>query len=158
MKSKLLMPLMLLAVIGLPARVLAHAMETNYVLEDANKVQFTAVFSTGEPHKNAKVKIYAPNNLSKPVMETQTDENGQFTFETDQNTPGEWEVSIGESGHQDILTVPVTPKGVNINEISNVPSNPSPQMPLVAMVLSGGMGSAVLAARRFKFLSRTRKS
>lgn len=150
MKPKVLMPLILLAVLGLPARVLAHAMETNYVLEDANKVQFTAVFSTGEPHKNAKVKIYAPNNLSEPVLETQTDENGQFTLETDQKIPGEWEVSIGESGHQDILTVPVTPKGVNLNDISEVPVHQSPQIPLVAIVLSGGMGSAVLATRRLR--------
>lgn len=148
MKSKLLMPLLLLAVVGFPARALAHAMETNYVLEEANKVQFTAVFSTGEPLKNAKVKIYAPNNPSEPLMETQTDENGQFTLDTDQKMPGEWEVSIGKAGHQDILTVPVTPKGVNLNEISEVPANQSPQVPLVAIVLSGGMGSALLATRR----------
>ncbi|WP_299415715.1 hypothetical protein [Acaryochloris sp. IP29b_bin.148] len=150
MKSKVLMPLILFAILGLPAKAMAHALETNYVLEDTNKVQFTAVFSTGEPHKNAKVKIYAPNDLSKPVLETQTDENGQFTLETDQKMPGEWEVSIGESGHQDILTVPVTHKGVNLNEISTVPTTPSPQIPLVAIVLSGGMGSAVFATRRLR--------
>ncbi|WP_261890525.1 transthyretin-like family protein [Acaryochloris marina] len=82
MKSKVLMPLLLLAVLGVPVRVMAHALETNYVLEEVNKVQFTAVFSTGEPHKKAKVKIYSPDNLTEPVMETETDENGQFTFDT----------------------------------------------------------------------------
>lgn len=152
MRTKLLMPLMLLAVLGLPTRAFGHAMETNYVLEEANKVQFTAVFSTGEPHKNAKVKIYAPNNPSEPLMETKTDENGQFTFNSDRKIPGEWEVSIGESGHQDILTVPVTPKGVNLNDISEVPNTPNNQAPmmLMAMVLSGGMGSTLLAKRRLR--------
>lgn len=150
MKSKLLMPLLLLAALGLPSRVLAHAMQTNYVLEDANNVQFTAVFSTGEPLKNAKVKIYAPNNPSQPLMESQTDEKGQFTFKPDQNIPGEWEVSIGEAGHQDILTVPVTQKGVNLNDISKAPTNQTPQVPLMAIVLTGGLGSAALAARRLR--------
>lgn len=150
MKSKLLMPLLLLAVLGVPTRAFAHAMETNYVLEEANKVKFTAVFSTGEPHKNAKVKIYAPNDLSQPVLEAKTDENGQFTFDTSEKMPGEWEVSIGESGHQDILTVPVTSKGINLNDISEVPPHQSPQIPLVAIVLSGGMGSAALLSRRLR--------
>lgn len=150
MKSKVLMPLLLLAVLGVPVRVMAHALETNYVLEEANKVQFTAVFSTGEPHKKAKVKIYSPDNLTEPVMETETDENGQFTFDTSEKMPGEWEVSIGESGHQDILTVPVTPKGININEISEVPQHQSPQIPLVAIVLSGGMGSAAVLSRKLR--------
>ncbi len=152
MKSKLLMPLLLLAILGVPVRALAHALETNYVLEEANKVQFTAVFSTGEPHKNAKVKIYSPDNLSEPVMETQTDENGQFTFDTSQKIPGEWEVSIGESGHQDILTVPVTSKGINLNDISEAPNHQSPHIPLVAIVLSGGMGTATLLSRRLRAL------
>lgn len=150
MKSKLLMSLLLLTVLGVPTRALAHAMETNYVLEDANKVKFTAVFSTGEPHKNAKVKIYSPNDLAKPVVEAETDENGQFTFDTNDKAPGEWEVSIGESGHQDILTVPVTPKGINLNEISEVPTHQSPQIPLVAVVLSGGMGSAAFLSKRLR--------
>ena len=152
MKTKLLMPLILLAVLGLPTRAFGHAMETNYVLEEANKIQFTAVFSTGEPLKNAKVKIYAPNNPSEPLMETKTDEKGQFTFESDQKIPGEWEVSIGEAGHQDILTVPVTPKGVNLNDISEAPPTPNNQSPmmLMAIVLSGGMGSTLLARRRLR--------
>ncbi len=152
MRTKLLMPFILLAVLGSPTRAFGHAMETNYVLEAANKVQFTAVFSTGEPFKNAKVKIYAPNNPSEVLMETKTDENGQFTFESDQKIPGEWEVSIGESGHQDILTVPVTPKGVNLNDISEVPTPSNKQSPimLMAIVLSGGMGSTLLAKRRLR--------
>ena len=147
MKRKLWISLALLTILGLPAKALAHAVETNYILKDA-ALELTAVYSTGEPMKNANVKIYAPGNTSEPLMEAKTDENGRFLFSPDREMPGEWEVSISQEGHGDILTVPVSQKGVELEDISAIPQI-SPQLLIIgALCVSGGFGSALLFAKR----------
>ena len=142
MKARLLMSLMVLTVLGLPAKALAHSVQTDYLLNVEQDLEITSTFSTEEPFQNAKVQIYDPNNPSQPVLEGKTDDKGRFVFDLDQVPPGEWEVSIGEGGHLDILTVPVKQDGVNVDDISAVPPQLSPQVILVgAACLSGGVAS-----------------
>ncbi|NJM95778.1 MAG: carboxypeptidase regulatory-like domain-containing protein [Acaryochloridaceae cyanobacterium CSU_5_19] len=150
MKTRFLIPFLLLAIVGLPSKALGHAIETNYVLENSSNVKFTATFSSGEPLGNAKVNIYSPNNPDTPAIETTTNEKGEFTFVPDPKAQGDWEVSIKKEGHADYLTVPVNPKGVDINQISAAPHQNIPQgtLPLGAMVIASGIGTAVISARR----------
>jgi len=116
MNPRLLCLPILLAVIGLPAKALAHAVETNYVLDDT--LEFQSTYSTGEPMAGATVEIYAPNNSEEPWLVTSTDELGRFSFLPDSSLPGDWDVVIRQEGHGDILTVPVEPDGgINIDGI-----------------------------------------
>jgi nickel transport protein len=148
MKAKLLMPLVLLTTLGLPAQVLAHSVQTDYLLNVQKDLEITSTFSTEEPLQNAKVQVFAPGNPTQPWAEGKTDAQGRFIFEPDKTLPGEWEVRIGEGGHMDILTVPVGQEGVNVEEISNLPRQLSPKLLLVgAACLSGGLITLFLRSR-----------
>lgn len=117
MQKKLLVPLALLSLLAIPAQAIAHSVETNY-LKINEMLELETVFSTGEPLKSANVKVYAPGKPDQPWLEGTTDENGKFAFEPDKSIPGEWEVFIKERGHADILTIPVTKQGVDVDQIS----------------------------------------
>ena len=165
MTAKLLMPLALLTVLGLPTTALAHVIETDYLLptpkassleadQKGSAIKFSAKFTSGEPFKNGKVTIYAPGNQEKPWLVTQLDENGEFEFQPDQETEGDWTIDIGEGGHWDSWTVPVKTKGkkVTYGEISDA-SSQLPEMPtqlwvIGAACLSGGVGSVLLRRKR----------
>ena len=116
MKKTLLLLPVFLGILGIPAKTLAHAMQTNYAFLE--KLEFQSVYSNGEPAKNAKVLIYAPNNLDEPWMMGKTDEQGRFSFLPDNSIHGKWEVEFKQEGHEDILMVPVNEKGVDLDNIS----------------------------------------
>jgi nickel transport protein len=127
-----------------PAPAWAHGVLTDYrLVSDALEIQST--YSTGEAFEGAPVTIYAPNNLTHPWLEGKTDQNGAFQFQPDRAIPGEWSVKIGEAGdHGDILAVPVTAQGVDLNEISQAPFDQphwlakfSRQMIVFGLLLSG---------------------
>ncbi len=117
LRKRLVLPLALLGVLAIPVQALAHSVETNYLKID-EMLELETVFSSGEPLRSANVKIYAPGKPDQPWLEGTTDENGKFAFEPDKSIPGEWEVFIKERGHADILTVPVTKQGVDVDKIS----------------------------------------
>ena len=151
MKQQLLLPLAVLTALAIPGRALAHSVETNYLQLD-KMLEFETVFSTGEPLQAASVKIYAPGNSNEPWFEGETDEDGKFAFEPDSSMPGEWEVFIKEKGHADILTVPVTETGVDVEQISDLPGV---HMHYLAAPL--GFIGMVIGGSRFAW-SRRRKS
>mgnify|MGYP001796226736 CR=1 FL=1 len=97
-------------------RVLAHGVQTDYLL--SNQLQLQTTFSNGQPLKGAKVSVYAPNNPTQPWMQGQTDADGRFAFKPDRSIVGDWEVTIMQQGHGDILTVPVNAEGVDATLIS----------------------------------------
>ncbi|MDY7012007.1 MAG: carboxypeptidase regulatory-like domain-containing protein [Cyanobacteriota bacterium] len=146
--------LALVSLLGFPTKAFAHALATDYALAAANRLKIEAIFSTGEPFVEAKVVVYAPNDPSTPWMEGTTDEEGNFAFEPDPALPGDWVVEIGEYGHMDILTVPATERGIELDAISQVsPNNRNPLAIAVgAMVIAGSVGTTVLLSRR-KMLS-----
>lgn len=149
---KLLAPLVLLAIVGLAPRSLAHMVESNYILTD--QLEFTSTFSTGEPFASAPVKVYAPNNREKPWLEAKTDANGKFAFKPDPNIPGNWEVQIGEGGHFDSYTVPVAAQGVQLDQIVDAGRQDLhyASSPLLlagtALVVVGSIGTAYVTRRR----------
>jgi len=118
MKKLLVLVSLLVALFGFPANAMAHSVWTDYQML-AEQLQLTSLFSSDEPFPNAPVRIYTPDNPDQPWLEGMTDENGNFAFEPDTSVEGDWRIRIGDRGdHADILTVPVTEEGVQIDLIS----------------------------------------
>lgn len=125
-----------LAVAQAPA--LAHQVQTNYILNDSTNrfanpqlpeqlldrpssqapaetgtsIELQTGFFNGEPLKGASVAIYAPNQPGRIWAKGVTDSEGKFNFEPDMAIQGDWEVRITRAGHADILTVPVSDRGI----------------------------------------------
>lgn len=120
----------------LTSPALAHQVQTNYILNDSNNrftnpqpsaadplaseapaeaatsIELQTGFFNGEPLKSAKVTIYAPNQPNRVWAKGLTDSEGKFNFEPDTSIQGDWEVRISRSGHADILTIPVSDRGI----------------------------------------------
>jgi nickel transport protein len=139
---------MILGILGLPSAAFAHSVETDYFLTPKSELEFQVKFSSGEPFHDAQVQVYAPNEPSKPWMEAKTNAEGNFAFQPDKSVQGDWTVKIGELEHSDILTVPVTQQGVNVDQISERPDNPKGTNQFVVlgfMIVSGGIGTRLLS-------------
>ncbi|MEM8777951.1 MAG: hypothetical protein AAGF26_03580 [Cyanobacteria bacterium P01_G01_bin.49] len=135
---------LLLGMITLPAKTLAHTMQTNYLFSD--KLEFQSVYSTDEVAKNAEVIIFAPNNLEDPWLEARTDENGRFSFLPDTSITGNWEVQIIDEGHGEIIFVPVTDQGVDFDNISreyrqDLHYSSMPISPVQSLLITAGVGA-----------------
>lgn len=134
----------LLSLFSFPDAAYAHAVQTDYhLVKDALEIQ--ATFSTGEAFEGADVVIEAPDQPDQIWLKGKTDENGTFAFEPDRKLEGEWSVRIGEGDHGDILSVPVSEKGIDVEEISLNPYD-SPhwfarQMVVAGTMLASGLGT-----------------
>ena len=114
--------LMLLAVLGMaavPPKAMAHQVQTNYFIngnsEIAKSIELKTTFSNGQPLKGAKVSVYSPDQPFRVRATGVTDNQGRFTFEPAAAIDGDWEVNIERAGHQDIMTVPVTEEGIDLD-------------------------------------------
>jgi nickel transport protein len=153
MRLPLLLPLSF-ALLAFPTKVLAHVVETNYLLTN-DRLEITANYNTGEPVEKTPVVVYAPNNPSQPWMQGTTDAQGRFSFQPDPKIQGDWTVEIGEvekSDHGDILTVPVDKKGVEFEKISQIPQNKmhlhDPLTVMGVIALSGSAATTFLLTRK----------
>jgi nickel transport protein len=130
----------------LPMPALAHSVQTDYrMVSDALEIQST--FSTGEALEGAPVTIYAPNDANRPWLQGTTDQQGTFSFQPDPKLVGEWSVKIGSEvdDHGDILTVPVSNRGVELDAISQDPYDAPhkwARQVLVGGAVLGSMGAA----------------
>lgn len=107
-----------LGIAALPTKVMAHQVQTNYFLNNragSESIELRTTFSNGEPLKGAKVSVYSPDQPFRARATGITDSQGRFTFAPDEAINGDWEVNIERAGHQDILTVPVTEEGIDID-------------------------------------------
>lgn len=111
----------LLGVAIAPTKAMAHQVQTNYILNSqagdgtSDRIELRTTFSNGQPLKGAKVKVYAPDQPYHVRAVGKTDAQGRFTFVPDEPISGDWEVNIEREGHQDILTVPVTEEGIDLD-------------------------------------------
>ena len=145
MKQQLCQKLIAIAATGVASAIaqapaLAHQVQTNYILNDSTN-RFTAPqaseqssnqaasrtgtsielqtgFSNGEPLKGADVVVYAPNNPTRIWAKGVTDSEGKFNFAPDTAIKGDWEVQITREGHADVLTVPVSDRGIEADLVS----------------------------------------
>lgn len=150
-KKILLLLAVSLGILGTPAKTLAHAMQTNYMFSE--ELEFQSFYSNGEPAKNAKVLVYAPNNPDQPWIVGTNDKQGRFSFLPDNSIPGKWEVEFEPEGHGDILTVPVSEKGVDPDKISQSKRKQIHDMslnPWQSLFITSGVGAiCFLALRKF---------
>ncbi len=104
MRWKLLLPLVLGLGLGWPAAGWTHGARIDYRTQEAIEIQ--ALYDTGEPLADAQVTIYAPEDPASAWLTGTTDAQGRFWFRPDPDQPGNWEVTVRQSGHGDILVIP----------------------------------------------------
>ena len=83
----------------------AHGSQIKYYQTSAIAIQ--ASFEDGTPMANAQAVVYSPQDPTTPWLTGMTDEEGQFTFVPDSSLSGNWDVKIRQSGHGDIVSIPV---------------------------------------------------
>ena len=106
MKRKLLVALLaLLLAVGTTATAFAHGASIAYTINMTVEIQ--ATYDTGEPLAGGQVTIYAPDDPSTPWLTGVCDEEGRFTFTPDPSLPGTWDVQVRQSGHGDIIHIPI---------------------------------------------------
>lgn len=97
--------IILLLASGLTPPVAAHG--TTIAYTTGTGVAIVATFDSGEPMAGAQVTVYAPNDPMHPWMTGVCDEAGRFSFLPDPALPGNWEVQVRQSGHGDIVVIPI---------------------------------------------------
>jgi nickel transport protein len=100
-------PILLAALggIGWVTPVLAHGAHIEY--QPTESIQIQAKYDSGKPMQGAQVMVYSPENLSDPWTQGTTDDQGRFVFSPDTSQPGNWEVTVRQAGHGDIVAIPV---------------------------------------------------
>jgi len=70
-------------------------------------IEIRATYDSGEPMANAQVTVYAPSDPTKPWLKGTTTEKGTFVFVPDPDISGDWDVKVRQSGHGDLVSIPV---------------------------------------------------
>ena len=109
--------LILTTLIALPNKVLSHGANIQYGETTAIKIQ--AKYDDGTPMDQAQVVIYAPSDRSTPWLKGMTDDSGSFAFVPDSQPAnrGEWDVKVRQSGHGDIISIPITDNTTAANSV-----------------------------------------
>ncbi len=92
-----------------PEPVLAHGTRIEY--GQAAAIVIRATYDDGTPMKQAQAVVYAPDAPTIPWIKGITDDQGQFTFVPNQEISGNWDVKVRQSGHGNIISIPIE-KGV----------------------------------------------
>jgi nickel transport protein len=87
------------------APVLAHGVAIEHRRTSA--IEIRATYDSGEPMANAQVTVYAPDDPSTPWLKGTTTEEGTFVFVPDPDLTGDWDVKVRQSGHGDLVSIPV---------------------------------------------------
>ena len=103
---KFIIPLILLLILGLPMKASAHGAKIEYTVNTS--IDIVASYDNGEPMGGAQVAIYAPDDTSSPWMTGVCDDDGHFSFTPDGSRPGTWVVQVRQSGHGDIVHIPIS--------------------------------------------------
>ncbi len=137
---------MVMGVLSFPTATLAHGAHIQSRSREA--IEIEATYDNGDPLANAQVQIYAPSDPQTPWRTTQTDEQGRYLFTPD--APGDWEVSVRQAGHGDIVVIPVSPGGTVATTYRNT-GNISPlQRAIMAGAVTWGCVGTALYFRRGK--------
>ncbi len=135
----------------------AHGSQIRYHQTSAIAIQ--ASFDDGTPMANAQAVVYSPEDPTTPWLKGMTDERGQFTFVPDSSLSGNWAVKIRQSGHGDIISIPVVEgriisdleekPGVSETRILSANNNYTPWQKLMMTITSvwGFIGTALFFSR-----------
>ncbi|MGF1540579.1 MAG: carboxypeptidase regulatory-like domain-containing protein [Pleurocapsa sp.] len=132
---------------------LAHGVKIQYLQSSAITVR--ATYDDGTPMKEAQVVVYAPNDLANPWLKGITDERGYFSFVPDADISGNWDVKVRQSGHGDIVSIPLTEGnlGTDNTQEMTVSGTTNDYSPLQKMVMAaagvwGFIGTALFFSRK----------
>ncbi|PSO48516.1 MAG: hypothetical protein BRC33_09490 [Cyanobacteria bacterium SW_9_44_58] len=84
---------------------LAHGVAIAH--RQTSAIEIRATYDNGDPMSNAQVVVYAPNNPAEPWLKGTTTEKGTFAFVPDRKMQGAWDVKVRQSGHGDLISIPV---------------------------------------------------
>lgn len=73
----------------------------------AKAIEIRATYDDGKPMGEAQVTVYAPNDPTTPWLQGQTTEEGTFAFVPDPEMEGNWDVKVRQSGHGDLISIPL---------------------------------------------------
>jgi nickel transport protein len=158
MKTRFVLSLAAWGSLGWVMPVLAHGAHIDY--QSTESVQIQARYDSGEPMQGAQVMVYAPNDLSTPWTQGTTDDQGHFLFAPDAAQPGNWEVTVRQAGHGDIVAIPIQPEaapgapaaGPGVEPVAMTTSQTAPLSPVqqgitIGAVIWGFVGTALFFAR-----------
>lgn len=141
--------------VGMAPQVWGHGAQIDYRTVAAIEIQ--ALYDTGAPLGEAQVTIYAPEDPASVWLRGTTDEQGRFVFRPDPDQPGNWEVTVRQSGHGDIVVIPVESSeaspdkatGTEAVTLSAAQTSLSPLQKglMAASVLWGCVGTALFFSR-----------
>lgn len=99
--------LAVLGMLAVPAIASAHGVRIQS--QAASAIAIQATYDSNQPMADAQVQVFSPGNLQTPVFTGTTDSEGRFLFLPD--APGDWEVSVRQAGHGEIVVIPVSAAG-----------------------------------------------
>ncbi|MEL6384759.1 MAG: carboxypeptidase-like regulatory domain-containing protein [Cyanobacteria bacterium J06626_18] len=137
-----------LAILGtsLPAEVLAHGVQVQ--AQTTSAVEIQATYDSGEPMSGAQVQVYAPTDPENVVFTGVTDASGRYLFVPDR--AGDWELSVRQAGHGEIVVIPVAEAGVVAAEVAGSSKLTTLQRGIVAGAVIWGCVGTALYFRRGK--------
>ena len=94
-----------------------------------------------------QVTVYAPDDPSTPWLTGTCDEEGRFIFTPDLSKSGTWDVQVRQSGHGDIVHIPIEEGG----QLATSGSTGYTPLQIVLMGVSvawGLVGTALFFSRR----------
>ena len=112
--------LFLLFSCGLSEPVLAHGARIDY--QQTSAITIRATYDDGTPMAQAQAVVYAPDDPTAPWVKGMTNEVGEFSFVPDRDLSGNWDVKVRQSGHGDIVSIPLD-SGAIANQESVTMSN-----------------------------------
>ena len=104
-KWKFIVPLVLILILGLPMKASAHGARIEYTINMT--IDIVASYDNGEPMAGAQVVVYAPDDPSNPWLTGVCDDEGRFSFVPDSSKAGTWDIQVRQSGHGDIVHIPI---------------------------------------------------
>lgn len=113
--------LFLLFSCGLSEPVLAHGARIDY--QQTSAIVIRATYDDGTPMAQAQAVVYAPDDPTEPWLKGMTNEAGEFSFVPDADLAGNWDVKVRQSGHGDIISIPLDSGGIAPEETSAMSSD-----------------------------------
>ncbi len=137
--------------LGLSAGAKAWAHGVDVQVEMTQALAIEARFESGEPMAQATVTVYAPSDPATPWLIATTDDQGRFWFSPDPADPGNWEVTVRQAGHGDVVVIPVSESDATF-EIEGLESESQPDLlqrsVMIASILWGCLGTALFFSKR----------